>query len=300
MKTKAIIGIGSVLLAGTILAFILKGNVAGEDVKTGNPTINKQSQAIVVLDLSDRVLENRQRAYDSTIVIEVFNQFEIKAKSKLLINCKDKFQVLIAEQADVSAYDPETETDLLTLDFSSLKAAEKVNALNVFKSQLPKKLSNLFQKARFSANKEAYKGAQIWKTFNSSLAALTAADKETQLVILTDGYFDFEAGEAVLKQGNFSTQSSFLNTCRNDQGINQIKNGTRGILKLDNQLRGDIKVLAIGLRSKFKEYLKEEELLKALWENWLLRNGLPANKVITAPYASLHNAKSTVKQFFTF
>jgi hypothetical protein len=300
MKTKAIIGIGSVLLACTIFAVIFTGNVTDKEVKNSNSTSKQQSQAIVVLDLSDRVLENRQIAYDSTIVMEVFNQFEIQAKSKLLINCKDKFQVLIAEQAGVSAYDPETETDLLTLDFSSLKAAEKVNALNVFKSQLPKKLSNLFQKACFSSKKEAYKGSQIWKTFNSSLAALTDAEKETQLVVLTDGYFDFEAGEAVLKQGNFSTKSSFLNTCRNDQGISQIKNGTRGILKLDNQLRGDVKVLAIGLRSKFTEYLKEEELLKALWENWLLRNGLPSNKVITAPYASLHNAKSTVKQFFSF
>ena len=300
MKTKTIIGIGSVLLAGTILAVIFKGNVAGEEVKTVNRRSKKKSQAIVVLDLSDRVLENRQRAYDSTIVMEVFNQFEIQAKSKLLINCKDKFQVLIAEQADVSAYDPETETDLLTLDFSSLKAAEKVNALNVFKSQLPKKLSNLFQKACFSSNKEAYKGAQIWKTFNSTLAALTTEEKETQLVVLTDGYFDFEAGEAAINKGNFSTQSSLLNTCRNDLGLSQIRNGTRGILKLDNKLRGDVKVLAIGLRSKFTEYLKEEELLKALWENWFLRNGLPSNKVITAPYASLHNAKSTVKQFFTF
>lgn len=299
MKTKAIIGIGTLLLACTVMTLIFKGNLANDGVKASNQTSKKQSQAIVVLDLSDRILENRQIAYDSTIVMEVFNQFEIKAKAKLLINCRDKFQVLIAEQLGVSAYDPETETDLLTLDFSSLKPAEKVNTLEHFKAQLPKKLSDLFRKARFSTKKEAYKGAQLWKTFNSSLAALTSAEKETQFVVLTDGYFDFEAGEAAINKGNYSTQSTFLNSCRSDEGISQVRNGTRGILKLDNQLQGDVTVLAIGIRSKFTQYLKEEELLQALWENWLLRNGLPVSKVETATYGALHNAKTTVKQFFT-
>jgi hypothetical protein len=207
---------------------------------------------------------------------------------------------LIAEQAGVNAYDREAETDLLTLDFSSLKAAEKVKALELFKSQLPDKLSNLFHKARFSSNKKDYKGAQLWKTFNSSLAALTSTEKETQFVVLTDGYFDFEAGEAAINQGNYSTQSTFINNCRSEDGLKQISNGERGILKLDHPLQGDVKVLAIGIRSKFtNEFLKEEELLKILWKNWLIRNGLPSEKALTETYGSLHNAKSSIKHFFT-
>ena len=53
---------------------------------------------IVVLDLSDRLLNPNQAARDKAIIMSVFEKFEKAVKAKMFINSKDRFRISIAPQ----------------------------------------------------------------------------------------------------------------------------------------------------------------------------------------------------------
>lgn len=213
MKTPLIIAASTLafISIGTIIYNCNSDEASNKSNNFSSPKTSRQT--IVLLDLSDRILVDRQVEYDSAMIIQSFKLFEQKAKAGLLVNSKDRFQVMIAPQANVK-YNREIFCDALTLDFSKIKTGEKVKVLKEFKNSLSNKIHQLYTTARFSSFSKDYAGSQLWQYFNDELPMLTSKDRNTQLIVVTDGYFDFENHAPELKEGNKSTKSNFIDILR--------------------------------------------------------------------------------------
>jgi hypothetical protein len=292
-----------IIIAGSMLAFITIGtiiyncNSGGTSNNASKSPSTKISQnTIVLLDLSDRILVDRQVEYDSAMVIQSFNLFEQKAKAGLLVNSKDRFQVMIAPQADVE-YNREEICDDLTFDLSKIKAGEKVKKLKEFKNSLSDKIHQLYKTARFSNVSKDYSGSQLWQYFNDELPMLTSNDRTTQLILLTDGYFDFENNTPELKDGNKSTKSNFIEILRSS-GPNwkdKLSSDKYGILPIQKKNIVNLNVITLGIRSKVS-YLREQDILTEIWKNWLTESGFNNKNYKIQPYSGISNSSSLLEQ----
>ena len=292
-----------IIIAGSMLAFITIGTIiyncnsgGTSDNPKKSPSPKTSQHTIVLLDLSDRILVDRQVEYDSAMVIQSFNLYEQKAKAGLLVNSKDRFQVMIAPQADVK-YNREVICDDLTFDLSKIKAGEKVKALKEFKNSLSDKIHKLYKTARFSSASRDYSGSQLWQYFNDELPMLTANDRTTQLIILTDGYFDFENNTPELKVGNKSTKSNFIEILRSSGSDwkNKITSEKYGILPIQKKNIVNLNIVTLGIRSKVSN-LSEQGILMEIWNNWLAESGFSSKNYKVQPYSSILNSTSLLEQ----
>lgn len=292
-----------IIIAGSMLAFITIGTIiyncnsgGTSDNLNKSPSPKTSQHTIVLLDLSDRILVDRQVEYDSAMVIQSFNLYEQKAKAGLLVNSKDRFQVMIAPQADVK-YNRDVICDDLTFDLSKIKAGEKVKALKEFKNSLSDKIHQLYETARFSNVSKDYSGSQLWQYFNDELPMLTSDDRTTQLILLTDGYFDFENKTPELKDGNKSTKSNFIEILRSS-GLdwkNKISSEKYGILPIQKKNIVNLNVITLGIRSK-NSNLREQDILIEIWNNWLAESGFSSKNYKIQPYSSISNSSSLLEQ----
>ena len=96
MKTKIVaIAILFVSLIGTFIYLQSNNEDQKEETKVSS---KKPDQFIVVLDLSDRITRPGQIETDKQLIEKIFAEFDKRAKSHLLMNSKDRFQVYIAPQ----------------------------------------------------------------------------------------------------------------------------------------------------------------------------------------------------------
>jgi hypothetical protein len=271
MNTKIILIV--VLLSGIIGAgFLLNRNTSAPKAETKSPDKTPE-QFIVLLDLSDRITQPGQIEADKELIQKTFEEFEKKAHAHLLINSKDKFQVCIAPQKNLP-FDKDVEAEKLTFDLSTIKTAERVKKLKEFKATLGEKLNNLYSKAYVGNDTKHYEGSNIWQFFNETLPALTSKNIVTRLLVLTDGYFDFEENNAKLTDGRLSTTTEFMTRIRKAQNWkSEMENNGYGILPV-NQNFDNTFVCVSEIRSKFAANLNEAEMLQYVWNDWLRKNGI--------------------------
>jgi hypothetical protein len=294
MKTRIIL-IVTILTVVIGAGFLFNRNTstAKAEVKSSNKT---PEQFIVLLDLSDRITQPGQIDADKQLIQKAFEEFEKKAKAHLLINSKDKFQVCIAPQKNLP-FDKDVEAEKLTLDLSTVKTAERVKKLKEFKGALNENLNQLYAKAFIGSNTKLYEGSNIWQFFNETLPAMTGKNIITRLLVLTDGYFDFEEKNAKLTNGKLSTTTEFLPRVRTTQNWkSELKDNGYGILPV-NQTFENTFVCVSEIRSKFAVNLNEAEMLQYIWNDWLHKNGIAD----TCCQTTLHGGMTTtVNQLSVF
>ena len=158
------------------------------------PKIHKhpvKENYVVLLDLSDRILSPHQAGQDIAVIMQVFGRFEKKVFSQLIVNSNDKFSIRIIPQ-EGSPLDIDSLENLLMLDMNVLPLRKKKTRLLAFKKQLKPTLEKLYKMAWQGNKPKDYQGVDIWRYFNSKLGYDLQKDCSNHLIILTDGYFDFE------------------------------------------------------------------------------------------------------------
>ena len=145
---------------------------------------------VILLDLSDRILQNGQIESDTSIISGLYDLFLEKLKDELYFNTKDEFKVLIAEQnkqfANNKIYKIQ---DSLYINMEDVPMREKKDIRNSKVNYL-NNVRDLYKEARFSENPNDYKGANISGYLKNQFSNDTISGENTRnfLFILTDGY----------------------------------------------------------------------------------------------------------------
>ena len=278
-------------LAGTLLvaAVCSCGNVEpAEEPKT------RPVNYIVLLDLSDRLLLPGQATNDQALIATVFAQFRKTVFEKnLVIKSNDKFRVVIAPQAGV-AYNPDSYMSKLYLDMASLSVGEKNKQATAFAKALPSTLSSLYVEATHGKTRtDHYAGCDLWKYFNEQLATALVPGADNRLVVLTDGYLDFEKNENGFTKGRRSTSTDFLAKLHGspDWQSKMTREGW-GLLRADVKLT-DVRVSVVEINPK-NGSLNEAPLLKTIWAKWL--GEMHAARSVCIQKYSLSNSQAKLRE----
>lgn len=163
---------------------------------------------IVLLDLSDRILDLGQISKDKEVIELIWNQFREISKKKLFIHSRDIFQIVVAEQDSSSLNDDARMSfqDSLNLDLSGFKKNEKKvfarNKIRVdeFSVKLKNNISYLYSNASEFSNPKDYRGADICKFFDEDIVKRLKKGYNNHVFILTDGELFVKKAGRVFKE----------------------------------------------------------------------------------------------------
>lgn len=294
MKNKLII-IFSALIA---LIFGISSIYKNSDVSIVTSSKNQKiaTQYIVLLDLSDRISQDGQIETDKTIIKNLFQNFKKDVFKHLIMNSKDRFQICIAPQKYLG-FDKNLESDELTIDLSKFKSAEKLKKLTSFENLLSSKMDSLYNKAYKGRNSKNYQGSNIWQYFNEELLDVTNEKYLTKLIVLTDGYFDFEKGNAEIKNDKGSTTTSFISKLRRHENWKEVMKKEKYCILPINQRFKNLKICVAEIRSKEESNLNETEMLKYIWAQWLNSSLIDSNSYTTINHGPITNSQTKIEQF---
>lgn len=230
---------------------------------------------VVVLDLSDRIIQKADQInIDTNAIKAVFERFEKSVQKNLVIKSKDKFTVRIIPQ-DKSAVAVNSFEDNLTLDLGKYSAADKLSKLNQFKANFSLQLKLLYQSALHGNKSSDYAGVDIWQYFNDQINTDLSPMHNNKVIVLTDGYFDFEDKNHGINSNNQSTTTApLLAKMKGIEWESELKNKTFGILPV--KLNVPARWLVCGIQSKVttKDLPElETKKLSYLWKRWLKESG---------------------------
>jgi len=274
-----------------LIAITLTINTWANTVKPVRPV-----NYVVLLDLSDRLLAPGQARRDAALVQAVFACFEQRVRSQLIINAHDRFQVVIAPQHGIG-YRPDQYMDALYLDMGTTPMARKRQRLNALKADLHRQLTQLYAVA-LAGKRQArdFAGCDLWQYANEQLPTDLDPDYDNVLVVITDGYFDFENNPRALRQGNRATDSRMLERLRRDPNWRTtLTKPAEGLLPVTKPLP-NLAVCVTELRPKF-DNLHEADLLTALWSKWLRE--LSVRKQTVQAQGSQTKSLAMLTQFLT-
>jgi len=253
----------SMILVSLLIATLSCNQETDELTLTKSPIKNY----IVLLDLSDRLLQSGQSAQDIELTFSVFEKFEQGVRKNLVINSRDRFHVVIAPQKDVD-YNRYRYEELLYIDMNAIPVNEKVSLLESFKADLKVTLQSLYLNAYQGDQPEAYNGSDIWRYFNEQLPYDLSDEAENYLIILTDGYFDFESYNGKKRVNNRYSSSIFLSQLRGNINWKQVvEENDLGMIAVDKEYPG-IKACILEINPKY-ENLDEADMLAYFWSKWL-------------------------------
>ena len=230
---------------------------------------NKANNYVVLLDLSDRIIQKHQKDYDIKVIKTVFKKFEQSAQQNLFVKSEDAFCVRVIPQ-DGSAIDAYDYGQLLSLDLGQVSPQNRVSEFRKFKQNFYSHLSGLYDKAKFSDKSSDYKGVDIWQYFNESLEYDLDLYKQNTLVVLSDGYFDFESFPQGFKNKNKFTSTAFIKNLRSQNWREIDKKNDYGIIPIRSFDKYQINVIVAGIRPKpYVNFLDENNIIKYIWSKWL-------------------------------
>ncbi len=253
-----------ILFASILLLFTSCGS---EEVKVDKLPVNY----IVLLDLSDRILAPEQLDKDFALIATTFKSFEKHARRNLVISSKDRFSIKIIPQKN-SPLNVNHYEDLLQLYLDETEVAIKNKSLESQSKALPIILENLKKEALYGKTTNDYFGVDIWAYLHDNGMSLSKSGYENQILILTDGYFDFESQAHVLKDKNQYTSTRFLNDLTTSNWKQISESQQYGLLPI--QLEKNSKWVVAGISGKKANDILQTEKITYFWEKWLKQSGV--------------------------
>jgi hypothetical protein len=259
-----------ILLASILLLFTSCGC---EEAREEKPPLNY----VVLLDLSDRILAPEQLDKDFALIATAFKSFEKHARQNLVISSKDRFSIKIIPQKN-SPLNVNHYEDLLQLYLDETEVAAKNKSLVSLSKALPTILENLKKDALYGKTSNAYFGVDIWAYLHDNGMGLSKSGYENQILILTDGYFDFESQAHVLKDKNQYTSTRFLNDLTTSNWKEISESQQYGLLPI--HLEKNTQWIVAGISGKKANDILQTEKITYFWEKWLKHSGVKKVGVI--------------------
>jgi len=237
---------------------------------------------VVILDLSDRLVAEDQAETDIAMISAMANKFVKTATSKILFKSEDAFRVVIIPQQG-SPLDAQKFQSLLHLDLGQTAMALRAKKLKEWEKQLPQTLAQLYKEARYSTTHADYYGVDIWQYFNEHLVDDLKSTANNQLLVITDGYFDFESYTRQQQIGNRYTNTRFLRDLAGQAWQAEADKKDFGLLPTASLKAYNLQVIVGSIRPK-KDDLSERAKLEYVWNKWLKEIGISKSRLINHTY----------------
>jgi hypothetical protein len=245
--------------------------------KEETKTEKKPSNYTVVLDLSDRILLPEQMDKDFYLVQKYFKAFEENSRRNLVLTSKNRFSVKIIPQKN-SPLNVDHYEDLLQLHLDETEVKDKNKSLNALSQSLPKVLNALKKEALFGKTSSDYFGVDIWAYLHDNGMGMSKSGYENTVLVLTDGYFDFESQTNVIKEKNQYTSTRFLNELTATDWKQKSETKKYGLLPI--QLEKNTKWIVAGFSGKKANDILQTEKITYFWKKWLTQSGVAVSQFI--------------------
>ena len=270
-----------------VCLFVFTGCTQQPEVQTQKMPVN----FIVLLDLSDRLTVRGTILTDQAIILAIAEQFRSQVRMNLTIRSQDKFKIRIIPQKgsllNVNHYENE-----LSADMSSIDIAEKNERITSFIKGLPVVVSQLYQEACQGKKRTSdYFGCDIWKYFHEQLSLDLEKGYKNYVVVLTDGYFDFEDSKHAMSRGNRHTSSDFYFNLTGPGWMKEAIEKDLGLIPVD--LAKPFCAIVCGLNPK-SEKLTELEKISWFWQKWMRESN--ADTCILIPMSSSEKMRSFLQK----
>ncbi len=243
---------------------------------------------VIVLDLSDRIIQKPDQVdIDTSAIRAVFEKFEKSIQKNTTVKSKDKFSIRIIPQK-LSSLPGNSFENNLSIDLGKYNAGEKLVKLNQFKANFSLQLGLLYKQALLGNKNSDFAGVDIWQYFNDQINSDLDSRYNNKVMVLTDGYFDFEDKAHGINSNNQSTTSAPL--LAKLEEFNWKKEGDEkklGIIPVKLNIPANWLVCGIQPKANNRDLL-EAEKLSYLWEKWLKESG---GTIISTPIINSSSEK---------
>jgi len=246
-------------------------------VKEEKKIVKKSINYTVVLDLSDRILLPEQLDKDFYLIEKYFKAFEENSRRNLVLTSKNRFSVKIIPQKN-SPLSVDHYEDLLQIYLDETDVKDKNKSLSALSQSLPKVLENLKKDAVYGKTSNSYFGVDIWAYLHDSGMGLSKPGYSNTVLVLTDGYFDFESQTHVIRDKNQYTSTRFLNELTSPDWKQISETKKYGLLPI--QLEKNTKWIVAGLSGKKANDILQTEKITYFWKKWLTQSGVSATQFI--------------------
>ncbi|HSD07666.1 hypothetical protein [Flavobacterium sp.] len=258
------------------LLFISCGKEKAEEIQ-------KPKNYTVILDLSDRILLPEQLDKDFYLIEKYFKSFEENSRRNLVLTSKNRFSVKIIPQKN-SPLNIDCYEDLLQLYLDETEVKNKNKSLLALSQSLHKTLNALKKEALYGKTTTDYFGVDIWAYLHDNGKALSKCGYDNTVLVLTDGYFDFESQSHVIKEKNQYTSTQFLKELTTNDWKKEAETKQMGLLPIT--LDKNTKWIVAGISGKQASDILQTEKITYFWKKWLMQSGVASAKII------LNGAKS--------
>lgn len=262
----------------------------------------KSLNLIVLLDLSDRLTIPGQVNRDTVLLHHLYNVFEQRVRQQLYINSRDQLQVLVAPQKTQPA-NIESIENRLRINMHELPVKERSSFLKKNRSSFFQQIDSLYHTAA-ERPASSFSGSDIWKFFDQYLRNYLSPDTNTvnEVIILTDGYFDFESLKDKKQEGcRYSYSEKLMQKGRAlnvpetivPEIIYEKAFDSCGLIPVRiNQKNVGIILAEITPRNSFD---RELELLESLWKSWYSTMGIAYMNIVRK--GDMQTVKSLLSEF---
>lgn len=237
----------------------------------------KPTNYIVVLDLSDRILLPEQLDKDFYLIEKYFKSFEGNSRRNLVLTSKNRFSVKIIPQKN-SPLNINHYEDLLQIYLDETDVKDKNKAVLAFTQSLPNVLRNLKNDALYGNTSSSYFGVDIWAYLHDNGKGLSKSGFENKVLVLTDGYFDFESQDHVIKNKNQYTSTRFLNELTSPDWKQISESKEYGLLPIE--LEKNTQWIVAGISGKKADDILQTEKITYFWKKWLKQSGVSVPQII--------------------
>jgi hypothetical protein len=219
---------------------------------------------VILCDLSSRVKLVNQSEKDIEIIKKILNSFGNNQIDDGFMISKDKLTLL-------PAYQQTTIFDLFHISKGNLSIDMEMKASNPIDAVEFQRKKATFEYSVDTLYKEAIKsptsGADIWGFFCSEWSRYHREGYKNKIIILTDGYLEFD--NAIASKRPKGTQMTGLNLLRNKNNWEDIFNKNKLKLTPCSSSLKDLEVLIVEIAPKNKATVTNEyQIIEKFWKTW--------------------------------
>ncbi|RFP66896.1 hypothetical protein D0N36_02095 [Hymenobacter lapidiphilus] len=278
--------------------WLLAGCAAPEAAPPAAPAA--RDSYVVLLDLSDRLLVPGQPARDTALLGQVCQAFLAGAARRHYAGSEDRLRVVVAEQAShPAAVQALAQAPELFVDLGALPLTERRHA-PARVAALRQRVAALYAAAAQGRRPADYAGAELWHYLAERLpydfpAPDSAHADRRHLLVLTDGYLDFEQYAGRRQQGHRYASTRFVAALakQGPEWPGAWQKGNYGLLPLP------IRPALVGVRTLVAEVQPHADyhldILGRTWQQWFIESGLPAPRILAR--VALPTAREQVATF---
>jgi hypothetical protein len=177
---------------------------------------------------------------------------------------------------------------------TGVEVSSKNARLIQYENCLPGLVAQLYRESCLGRSMTSeFFGCDIWKYLNEQARIDLEKGYVNHIIVLTDGYFDFENSTHAMRMENRFTSSDFYSKLNGPDWQKAAEENDYGLIPV--KLTTSFRCIVCGLNPK-TDQLTELDKLSYFWNKWMVESY--ADTCILIPFSSSEKMKSELKKHF--